>query len=215
MKLINKKINQLESLISNQECVKLQFKASSQSLKKAKVPRDLMPFLLMYLCLNYDHIFSINKVNKKEKGKISFCTQRNNMKKKKQVRKKLLKLANVCANEFENSDSKDENQSFLDFSAKKFEKIKKNQFSDSSEIKISEQMILSIFDKIFYSDNVGEDLVSQMDDVVENQDQEKSKDATFQDEENETLVSVQKHTLLLNPMGISYCLICCCDFNNL
>ena len=85
MKLINQEIHQFESLISNQECVKLQFKASSQSLKKNKVLGDLIPYLPMYLCLNYDHIFSTNKIYKGKKGKYNICTQRNNMKKKKQT----------------------------------------------------------------------------------------------------------------------------------
>ena len=51
-------------------------------------------------------------------------------------------MANVCTNEFENSYLKDQDQRLLDCCAKKIEKIKKNQSSDSSEIEISEVFLI-------------------------------------------------------------------------
>ena len=50
MKLINKKINQLEILDSNQECVKLR-----ENIKEKKqIPLNLIPFLMMFVFLNHE-----------------------------------------------------------------------------------------------------------------------------------------------------------------
>ena len=53
MKLILKKIKQLEMLIWSEKCLSLHFHASSQNLEESRVPKDLIPFVMMYIYLNY------------------------------------------------------------------------------------------------------------------------------------------------------------------
>ena len=50
--LIDDKINQLEMLISIQENLNLQFESHSQNSEDSIVPKDLIPFLMMYVYLN-------------------------------------------------------------------------------------------------------------------------------------------------------------------
>ena len=80
MELIKAKINQLEMEISVQEALNTELKTLLENLEESIVPIDLIPFLMMYMCLNYDLIFPNNSIKNRKQNKSSAYYCRKNTK---------------------------------------------------------------------------------------------------------------------------------------
>ena len=160
MELINAKVNQLEMEINFQEALNLQLKTSIQTFEESIIPNDLIPFLVMYVSLNYNHISPNNSIKNRRQKKSSVYYWRSKSKEEGKLKKKIIKLASVCANELENSDSSNDTEIVSNLCAKKFKKISNYQSSPGSK----DQQILSLFDKMFYGvKTVGEQGESKKD----------------------------------------------------
>ena len=87
LKLIKKKITEIEMFIIHQKDLASQLDMFQKKFEVQMIPNCLLPFLLMYLYLNYEYIFPKNIVKKRRKDKdlIYFCAME--AKRRKKIRK--------------------------------------------------------------------------------------------------------------------------------
>ena len=73
MELIKAKIHQLEMERSFQKALSLQFEELTKTKEETCVPKDLIPFLMLYVFLNYDCIFPNQSIKNRKQAKKKFC----------------------------------------------------------------------------------------------------------------------------------------------
>ena len=89
-------------------------------MEGSRVQKELIPFIMMYLYLNYDYIFPNNTIKKKRSHKLSISKQTNDITPQ-QLRRKILRSANCCVKQIENLGLNDDNQALSQLCAEKFQ----------------------------------------------------------------------------------------------
>ena len=135
-KLINAKIKQLEDEI--QEPLICSSEDDPSHI-------ELVPFIMMYIFLNYEFVFSL-------KTKIIKTNLLDQARKEANVKKSILKLAKSCAGKFENGKDTKEKHYFAKFCSKRLQKMLNLKSMPSSNTMIENEKTLDAFNKMYYND---------------------------------------------------------------
>ena len=129
--VVNSRINQLEMATHKRE-------ESRDNLNHEKVNLgDLIPFVLMYICLNLKFIIS-NEDSRLigQRQKIS--------------KEEIFKSAGYCARKFVDSENLSNPQYFLRYCNKKIKTVLKKRSTPDAESNEAMQNILNVYDNVFY-----------------------------------------------------------------
>ena len=136
--LINRRIIQLEGEIKSNS-IKEDLKTNSSS---EEIPVDLIPFLFMYIFMNYESFCIIND------EKYKFNTMEG--KRKCYEQENILKLAKYCAKKFESNDTQTSEEYFITYCSKQIQKVFQDESVLNSEDYSSMKKVLSAYDIMYY-----------------------------------------------------------------
>ena len=127
LKLIKKRIKEIEMFNLQQEDLVSHSAMFKKKFEVQLIPNSLIPFISMYVFLNYDFVFPKNIVKKRKTHKnfIYFCTKE--VQRKKSLEKQIVKAAERCAHYFADGSSSYDKATLLKLSSKTFRKIMKTK----------------------------------------------------------------------------------------
>ena len=143
--MINERIHQLETAMEEHSSLD----SNSSNKEEEIVPSETIPFVMMFIFLNYNCIY--------------ICSSHEDTNMFKEAKKEatqwrsILKLAKTCSKKFEQS-GKDEGQFFSRYCSKKMHKLMKLQSIPSSIEMASINKIIETYEKMFNGGNKFETL---------------------------------------------------------
>ena len=118
--------------------------SNSSNKEEEIVPSETIPFVMMFIFLNYDVIFK--SISLEARRNLSKFNKKQNF-----LRRSIMKAANVCAKKFCITNHGLEDEYFSAFCSKKLKPILPNISVPSTQASNSNENILDIFEQMFYS----------------------------------------------------------------
>ena len=149
--------------------------------------RDLIPFIMMYIFLNYDCLTSSSsskiRLNMKKEAR-----------KESDLKKMILKTAKDCAKFCENKSNQEEERKFSEQCLKKVKKNLKLKAKPNQEVIDSIQKKIDVFDKMFYVKTDDYDQISSEDVLCDgnqiNDDEDLSESSEDEEKRNKSTFSI-------------------------